>query len=73
MHGIAQLRREISCQEKRRQLSSWDLERDFLHNRVEIMKYVRNMYRVWEWFFDSPTIQGEQSNGGNGEDEGLEK
>jgi hypothetical protein len=27
------------------------------------MKYVRNLYGVWEWLFDSPKIQGKQSNG----------
>jgi hypothetical protein len=37
------------------------------------MKYVRNLYGVWEWSFDSPKIQGEQSNEGKGEEEGLEK
>jgi hypothetical protein len=37
------------------------------------MKYVRNWYGVWEWLFDSPKIQGEQSNGGKGKEEGLEK
>jgi hypothetical protein len=28
---------------------------------------------VLEWLFDSPEIQKEQSNGGKGEEEGLEK
>jgi hypothetical protein len=37
------------------------------------MKYVRNLYGVWEWLFDSPKIQEEQSNGGKGEEEDLEK
>jgi hypothetical protein len=39
------------------------------------MKYVRNLYGVWEWewLFDSPKIQGEQNNGGKGEEEGVEK
>jgi hypothetical protein len=37
------------------------------------MKYVRNLDGVWEWLFDSLTIQGEQSNGGKGKEEGLEK
>jgi hypothetical protein len=37
------------------------------------MKSVRNLYGVWEWLFDSPKIQGEQSNAGKGEEEGLGK
>jgi hypothetical protein len=37
------------------------------------MKYVRNLHGVWEWLSDSPKIQGEQSNGGKDEQEGLEK
>jgi hypothetical protein len=37
------------------------------------MKYVRNLYAIWEWSFDSPKIQGEQSNGGKREEEGVEK
>jgi hypothetical protein len=40
---------------------------------MEIMKYVRNLYDMWERLFDSPKIQGEQSNGRKGEEEGLEK
>jgi hypothetical protein len=45
----------------------------FLQSGVEIMKYVRNLYGVWEWLFNSPKIQGEQSNEGKGEEEGFEK
>jgi hypothetical protein len=37
------------------------------------MKYVGNLYGVWEWLFDSPKIQGEQNTGGKGEEKGLEK
>jgi hypothetical protein len=37
------------------------------------MKYVRNVYGVWKWLFDSPKIQGDQSNGGKSEQEGFEK
>jgi hypothetical protein len=37
------------------------------------MKYVRHLYSVWERLFDSPKIQGEQSNGGKSEEEGIEK
>jgi hypothetical protein len=40
---------------------------------MEIMKYVRNLYGVWESLFDSPKIQGEQGNGGKSEEDGLEK
>jgi hypothetical protein len=28
---------------------------------------------VWEWSFDSPKIQMEESNGGKGEENGFEK
>jgi hypothetical protein len=40
---------------------------------VEVTKYVRNLYGVWECLFDSPKIQVEQSNGEKGEKEGIEK